>query len=136
MPSPVSTDVASTLREAGAHLNRARALLEASPRDHVAVLDATLDSFRASLLAFLLGYGATPDPDAPLYVLAERAVRTDSVLKTVAHRAVLLVERAPAIRQAARPSIHDREDVETGWYTARNLYRTAAGQITPSRPSS
>ena len=33
-------------------------------------------------------------------------------------------------RRAAQASVHDREDVETGWYTARNLYRAVAGSLT------
>ena len=129
------TDAAVRLREAQTHLNRAKARLDASPRDHAAVLGATLDSFRASLLAFLLWYGAVPDPETPLDTLAERAVRNDSALKTAAHRAMLLAARAPAIRQTARPSVHDREDVETGWYTARNLHRTVVGRLATTRPT-
>lgn len=126
---PALTTARAYLREARGHQNRARAGLDATPRDAGAALDAALDSIRASFRASLTAYGATPDPGAPLTALAHRAVRSNSTLKTAAHRATLLADRAPAIRQADRPSIHDREDAETGWYTARNLYQVVAGQL-------
>ncbi len=113
--------VRARLSEAEAHLAEAQARLCARPRDNMAVLTEVLASFRASLLAFLHGYGATPDPDATLATLAERAVRSGSVLKTVVHRAMHLDERAQAIEGASRLPVTDREDVETGWYTARDL---------------
>ncbi len=122
--SPRAERVRARLGEAEAHLEAAWERLSARPPDHQAALAEVLASFRASLLAFLNDYGATPDPDAPLDVLAERAVRCGSVLKTVVHRAMLLAERAPAIRQASRLSVADREDVETGGYMARNLVQT------------
>ncbi len=123
-------DVRARLDEAEAHLNRAKAHLDAMPPDYGGALGEVLDSFRASLVAFLFGYGATPDPGAPLDTLAERAVRNDSVLKTAAHRAVLLAGRATAI-PAAGLSVAHREDVETGWYTARNLLQTVASRLDP-----
>lgn len=130
---PTSPDDRPTARallhEAEAHLERARTALDASPREEGAALEATLDVFRASLLAFLTEHGAAPTPDASLDVLAEWAVRCNSVLKTAVRRALHLAHRAPAIRRAARPSVHDREDVETGWYTARNLYETVAARL-------
>lgn len=127
--APSSTSSAARqLRDADASLARARDHLDRSPVDYAAALEEVTDSVRASLLAFLAGYGCTADPDAPISTLAARAVRCDSALKTAAHRAVHLAERAPSIRQSARPTVHDREDVETGWYTARNLSRTVRAQ--------
>jgi hypothetical protein len=124
-------DAPALLHAAQVHLDRARERLDASPPASVEALDAVLASFRASLLAYLAWYGAAPEEDAPLPALAERAVRCDNVLKTAVHRAVQLVGRAPGIGAASRPTVHDREDVETGWYTARNLVRTVAGRIGP-----
>lgn len=121
--------VRARLGEAEAHLEKARERLGARPCDHAAALTEVLASFRASLLASLNDYGATPDPDAALATLGEQSVRCDSVLKTPVHRALLLVARAQAIEQAVRPSVHDREDIETGCYTARNLHRTVAGRV-------
>lgn len=132
MPTSSPSDARARLGEAEAHLGRAKDHLEASPPDYARALGEVLDSFRASLVAALTGYGATPDPDAPLGDLAERAVRNDSVLKTVVSRAVVFAERAPAIeRSSSNPSVHDREDVETGWYTARNLVRTVLDRLAP-----
>ena len=46
---------------------------------------------------------------------------------------MLLAERAPALEASPppgdRPNVADREDVETGWYTARNLYQTVCGEL-------
>lgn len=126
MPS----DIHARLAEARAHLDRAKVHLDASPSDYAGALERALCSCRASLDAFLLHHGATPRPGAPLDAIAQRAVRSDSVLKTAARRAVQLVKRAPAIEPSSpRLSIHDREDVQTGWYTARNLYQTVAGRL-------
>lgn len=122
--SPRAERVRARLGESDAYLAEARKSLRARPSDHLAALTAVLASFRASLLAFLNDYGATPDPEGVLATLGERAVRSASVLKTPVHRALLLVARAPAIRQAVRLSVYDRADVETGCYTARNLVQT------------
>lgn len=132
MSDPIRpADAPALLREARSHLGLARERLDASPPAYGGALDAVLASVRASLLAHLAWYGAAPETEAPLAALAERAVRCDSLLKTVVHRAMPLVRRAPAIRAAARLSVHDREDVETGWHTARNLAETVAGRIGP-----
>lgn len=128
-------DAPDLLHEARSHLGRARDRLSASPPAYADALDAVLASFRASLLAHLAWFGAAPEADALLTALAERSVRCDSVLKTAVRRAMHLVDRAPGIRKATRPSVHDREDVETGWHTARNLLQTVEGRLTPNRRS-
>lgn len=134
-PSASTLSVDTWLREAGAHLGQARDRLNATPRDHAGALPEVLASIHTSLLAFIDGFGGTPDPDASLAALAERAVRCDSVLKTATHRAMRFVERAPAIQRATTLSVHDREDVETGWYSARNLYHAVMGQLAESHPA-
>lgn len=132
MPAPLRPyDAPALLQEARSHLDLARERLDASPPAYAEALDAVLASARASLLAHLAWYGAAPEANAPLAALAERAVRCDSLLKTVVHRATHLAVRAPDIRTAARPSVHDREDVETGWHTARNLAETVAARLEP-----
>ena len=119
--SPRAQRVRTHLGEADAHLAAAWERLDAQPCDHVAVLDEVLASFRASLLAFLNDYGAKPDPEDTLASLGRRTMRLSGVIQTPVNRALVLAERAPAIRQAVRPSLNDREVVETGCYTARNL---------------
>ncbi len=135
-PSPTMaasspSDSRARLDEAEAHLGRAKDHLSASPPDYSGALAEVLGSFRASLVAFLTECGATPDAEAPLGALAGRAVRNDSVLKTVVNRAMVLADRAPAIGRSPKPTVRDREDVETGWYTARNLVQTVAGRLAP-----
>ena len=138
MPSSVAAPLtaADRLREAEAHLAQARARLDAAPPDYGAALENVLGSLRSSFRAAVSGYGGPPAADASLDALAERAVRCDSVLKTVANRALRLADRAPAIQRAARLSVHDREDVTTGWYTARNLYETVAFRLRAAPPAS
>lgn len=122
------------LHEADDHLRQARTRLVAVPPDYTGALAEELVVFRTSLRAFLAWNGsADVHEDADLRALAVRAVSLASILETPAHRALLLAERAPTIEQAIprsdRPSVADREDVETGWYTARNLYRTVCGEL-------
>ena len=121
------------LAEAERHLQRARNALDAERYQDALpdVLAAPCDALRA-----LLAWYATPtDTEAPcdhgaeLRPLAERAANLSNVVRTPAHRAVLLAERAPAIARAGRLSVADREDVETGWYTARNVVRTVAAEL-------
>lgn len=122
------------LHEAENHLSRARTRLTAAPSDYTAALADVLAVFRTSLRAYLAWNGsAAVHEDADLGTLAGRAIHLASILKTPTHRALLLAERAPAIEQAIRRSdrlgVADREDVETGWYTARNLYYTVCGEL-------
>ena len=119
----------AVLRDATAHLEQARARLAASPPAYAEALDAILASFRASFEAALTNYGASTDADDPLDELAERAVRSLSVLKTSANRALHFVGRAPAIRTASQLTVNDREEVETGVYTARNLIQAVSRQL-------
>ena len=100
--------------------------------------DALPDVLAAPCAALraLLAWSATPaDAESPcehgadLRALADRAGNLNNVVRTPAHRALLLAERAPAIGRATRLNVADREDVETGWYTARNVVRTVAAEL-------
>lgn len=122
--SPRAERVRTHLAEADTHLAEAWQRLDARPVDHAAVLTEVLASFRASLLAFLNDYGAELDPEATLATLGEQAMRNSGVLDTAVRRAMALAQRAPAIQSAAQLALGDREDVETGCYTARNLIDT------------
>jgi hypothetical protein len=122
-------DASALLRDARTHADHAREHLDAAHTTVPDALDDVLASFRASLLAHLAWYGADSNPDAPLATLAERAIHCDSILKTPVQRAMQLSRRAPAIRAATHPTVNDREDVETGWFTARNLLWTVSGRI-------
>ncbi len=118
--SPRAERARALLGEAQARLDAARAA--AADARYTAALPDVLAAFRAALRAFLAWDGEEMDDDsADLDRLAGRAVRLSSVLKTPVHRALHLARRAPAIAQAGLLSVHDREDVETGWHTARNL---------------
>ncbi len=119
--SPRVQRVRTHLGEADARLAAAWGHLETKPYDHVAVLDEVLASFRASLLAFLNDFGVRPASEDTLVTLGERTMRVSGVLFTAVNRALVLNERAPAIQQAVRPSVQDREVVEMGCFTARNL---------------
>lgn len=129
LDAPRSADARAWLGEADDALASARAALDATPPALPAALDAALASCRASLVAHLTAYGAEPEPDADLDALGKRVVRIDSVIKTSVHRALHLAGRAGAIRAAALPSVHDRETVATGWYTARNLRQAVGATI-------
>ena len=132
--SPRAERAYALLHEANGHLSQARTLLAAMPPNYAAALDDELAVFRTSLRAYLAwNRSVAAYEDADLRSLAVRAVHLASILKTPAHRALLLAERAPAIERASRRddrlNVADREDVQTGWYTARNLYQTVCGEL-------
>ncbi|MEP0546910.1 MAG: hypothetical protein ABJF88_08260 [Rhodothermales bacterium] len=141
MSEPRAERTRTLLQEAAAHLRQAERYLVATPPDYAAALADMLAIFRTSLRAFLTWTDSSEvDGEADLHALAVRAGHLASILKTPAHRALLLAERAPAIEQSIRRSdrlsVADREDVETGWYTARNLYQTVLGNVPASlRPT-
>lgn len=125
----------SLLDEATDHLTRARAALDASPPRYKDALPDVLAAPCTALRALITWYGTPTEADAPcshgedLHALAGRAAHFNNVVRTPAHRAVRLADRAPAIARAPHLSVADREDVETGWYTARNVVRTVAAEL-------
>lgn len=136
MPQPAdprAEPARALLDEATTHLDRARAALAADRYQDA--LPEVLAAPCAALRAFLAWYATPTEAEAPcpqggeLRTLAERAANLSNVVRTPAHRAILLAERAPAIERASRLSVADREDVETGWYTARNVVRTVAAEL-------
>ncbi len=134
MSEPRADRTRTLLQEAEAHLRQAERHLTATPPDYTGALAEELVVFRTSLRAYLAWNGsADVDEEFDLRTLAARAVHLASILETPTHRALLLAERAPTIEQAIRRSdrlsVADREDVETGWYTARNLYQTVCGEL-------
>lgn len=141
MSEPRAERTHALLEEAEDHLQQAERHLAAVPPDYAAALADVLAVFRLSLRAYLAWNGsAEVNGEADLRALAVRAGHLANILKTPAHRAVLLAEHAGALEQAlrrgGRPSVADREDVETGWYTARNLYLTVLGEVpAPLRPA-
>lgn len=121
------------LSEAESHLASARdALDDARYQDALPdVLAAPCAAIRALLAWYATptDHEATCDYGTELRPLAERAAKLNNVVRTPAHRAILLAQRAPAIARVGRLSVADREDVETGWYTARNVVRTVAAEL-------
>ena len=121
------------LDEATEHLDRARAAL--ATERYQDALPEVLAAPCAALRALLAWYATPTDAETPcphgadLRTLAERAAHLSNVVRTPAYRAILLAERAPAIERANRLSVADREDVETGWYTARNVVRTVSAEL-------
>lgn len=107
------------LAAAEAHLAEAHARFDDGHPS--VVLDGALASARETLLAFLAAYGTTADAEAPLPELAAHTDRLWSATATPARRLARLDARAGAVRSAARPGVHEREDAETAWYAARNL---------------
>lgn len=125
----------SLLTEARDHLAKAREALDASPPRYKDALPDVLAAPCAALRALVAWYGSPDGTDAScehgegLHMLAGRAANLNNVVRTPAHRAVQLADRAPAIARAPHLSVADREDVETGWYTARNVVRTVATEL-------
>ncbi len=125
----------SLLTEATDHLAKAREALDASPPRYQDALADVLAAPCAALRALVAWYGTPDGTDAPcahgddLHALAGRAANLNNVVRTPAHRAVQLAERAPAIARASHLSVADREDIETGWYTARNVVRTVSAEL-------
>jgi hypothetical protein len=67
--------------------------------------------------------------DADVRALGERAMQFASILRTFVHRALAVLPTLRAIGGKGRPGVHDREGVEAGWYTARNLYHAVVGEL-------
>lgn len=117
------------LASAQRRLAEADQLLKRHQPDYKEATNELVLAIRDALFAHLAAYGAEADPDDTNDALAHRVVRNDSVTKTAVLRALALVESTPAIQSASRQSVQNREDVETGWYSARNLIDAVAPMV-------
>lgn len=122
------------LREAEDHLTEGRAALSATPPHVREALPHVLAAARATLQAVVAWNGSTTlagadGAEADLAALTVRASHFANALRTPAHRLLQLAGRAPAIARSATPTVYEREEVEVGWYAARNLYQAATGEL-------
>lgn len=117
------------LRLARHHLDLASDLLNRpDPEFRAAAVHVTTSYQRA--LAALTTWNRVRLPEgADVRELGRPAVRFASVLRTPVGRALAAEPVLRAVGTKERLDVHDREVVETGWYTARNLYRAVAGEL-------
>lgn len=117
------------LRRAHHHLDLARDLLDRLDPEFRAAAVHIVESFREALAAVNAWHCVRLPAEADVREHASHAVGFASILRTPANRALADLATLRAVGTKERLSVHDREAVETAWYTARNLYRTASGEV-------
>lgn len=124
------TDATLTrLRRADHHLGLAGDLLSRPLPEYRAAavhVNATVREALAALVAWN-GPGVLPAED--LAALSRRAVAFASILRTPVSRALASRPELRRVGSAATLTVHDREAVETAWFTARNLYHTVRREL-------
>lgn len=126
---PQSDAVRMHLRQARSHLDLARDLLTRPDPELRAAAVHIERCYYDALAAVTTWHRVSLPTTADVREHARHAVHLASILRTPAHRALVAL---PTLRTAgvkARLDVHDREQIETGWYTARNLYHTVLGEL-------
>jgi hypothetical protein len=117
------------LRQARRHLDLARDLLRRPEPDRRAAA-AHVDACYRNALRALTTWHRVPLPeDADVRELGERAAQFSNVLRTFVSRALAVLPVLRAVGDKERLGVHEREGVEAGWYTARNLLDAVAGEL-------
>lgn len=124
-----AAEVRATLAQAASHLEQAHAALKNAPPDYIAVLENSLQVIRLSIRAFLLWHGVPFDETIPIGVQVRHATQLASSLMTPTNLAPRLFELENVIPGKEKLSVSEREDVTTGFYTARNVLLTTMGEL-------
>lgn len=117
------------LRQARYHLDVARGLLDRSTPEYRAAAGHIAVCYQRALSAVTTWNRVRLSEEADVRELGRHAVHSASILRTPVGRALAILPRLRTIGSQEVLDVHDREGVVTGWYTARNLYRTAAGEL-------
>lgn len=117
------------LRQAQHHLDLARELLDRAAPEYRAAAAHVVMCYQRALSA-LTTWNRTRLPEgAGVRELAPPAIHSASILRTPVGRALAVLPTLRTVGGKKRLDVHDREDVEASWYTARNLYRSVAGEL-------
>ncbi|HLT47274.1 MAG TPA: hypothetical protein VK002_08610 [Rubricoccaceae bacterium] len=117
------------LRHARRHLDLARDLLRRQEPDFRAAAAHVEACYLAALRALTTWHRVPLPEDADVRALGERAAQFANVLRTFVRRALAVLPVLRAVGGKERLGVHDREGVEAGWYTARNLLLAVAGEL-------
>lgn len=117
------------LRQARYHLDLARGLLDRSTPEHRAAAGHVAMCYQRALSAVTTWNRVHLSEGADVRELGHHAVHFASILRTPVGRALAVLPELRTVGSKEALDVHDREGVETGWYTARNLYRTVVGEL-------
>lgn len=117
------------LRQARYHLGLARDLLDRPTPEYRAAAAHIATSYQRALSAITTWHGDPGPEGADVRELGRRAINFANVLRTPLRQALAVLPTLRSVGAKERLSVHDREGVETAWYTARNLYRAVAGEL-------
>lgn len=124
----------TALDASGRHLVKAARQLADSNPNYQEVLDQSLEAMRHAYLALLEWNGMAPDAGASLAEMATSAEQLVNVLRTCRHRADPLEGIATSLRGGAGVTISVREEVRSGYYTARNSLSVVLGSLPERLP--
>ena len=120
------------LRQARYHLDLAHGLLRRSTPEYRAAAAHVATSYQRALSAITTWHSDPVPEGADVRELGRRAINFSNVLRTPLRQALAVLPTLRAVGAKERLGVHDREGVETAWYTARNLYRTVVGALPAS----
>ena len=117
------------LRQARYHLDLAHGLLRRSTPEYRAAAAHVATSYQRALSAITTWHSDPVPEGADVRELGRRAINFSNVLRTPLRQALAVLPTLRAVGAKERLGVHDREGVETAWYTARNLYRTVTSSV-------
>lgn len=117
------------LRQARYHLDLTRELLDHSVPEYRAAAGHIAMCYQRALSAVTTWNRVRLSEGADVRELGHHAAHFASILRTPVGRALAILPRLRTVGSKEMLDVHDQEGVETGWYTARNLYRTVVGEL-------
>ena len=129
---PVEEPVREALEASAQHLVGAAQHLAGAAPDYREALRHSLQAIRQAYTGFLVWHDLPPRPETTLNELAVPAEHLASMLRTVRRRARSLEPLEATFGGGAARSVKVREDVEAGFYTARNTLAVVLGEL-PAR---
>lgn len=126
---PQSAATHEHLQEARYHLDLARELLDRPTPEYRAAAAHIAACYQRALTAVTTWNSLHLPEETDVPELGRHAARYSAPLQTSVNRVIESLPILRAVGAKATLDVHDREGIETGWYTARNLYRTVAGEL-------
>lgn len=126
---PQAEPARECVRRARHHLGLACDLLDRPEPEFRGAAAHIEGSYREALAALATWHSVTLPEAADVREVAGYAVHFASILRTPARRALAALPVLRGVVGKGALSVHDREIVESAWYTARNLLRTVEGEL-------
>lgn len=120
------------LQQARYHLDLARELLDRPTPEYRAAAVHVVACYQRALTAITTWNSLRLPEGTDVPELGRRAAHYSAPLQTSVNRVIESLPILRAVGAKAKLGVNDREGIETGWYTARNLYRIVAGELPAS----